>query len=181
MIVIMATLGDAVGTVWTAVIDNVQNSPLFDVRVEPMTPIEDTLTPTHTLTSTPSETPNPAYSATPSNTPTEFIPPSQTPTASSTATETLIPTSISSPTPAYVYITSVSVARGTRRFKDVLTVSLSAKGDVTVSISDSQTGNNVSYLCRTLCETHINIGSSAGFLTITSPHNDNIVVSYSAR
>jgi Flp pilus assembly pilin Flp len=200
MIVIYATLGNAVGQVWQSIIDNLEENSMFTIKeytlnatstlavseeiptetatititVDPYGPPTDT--PTVTLVPTDTEVPT-ATEIPP--TATHFIPATMTFTASPvppTETPTDVPTATATATPVYVSVTKVdSYWDG-----DKVTISLEVDSNrERVYVLNLNSGTTKTVTCRTTCTVSFYDSThSAGFVLITTNDGDNIVYFY---
>jgi hypothetical protein len=209
LLVIFSALGDTASAVWEVVVDSVQSEPLFDVHLPGLTYTPHTAT---VFTSTPliTDTPNPAYSPTPSSTATDYIPPTETltatdyipptetltatewfpPTATSTnteiPTETEVPadtptsTIVPSPTSSYKAVTSVTTRRRTSQPTQIA-ITFVTNQNITLTITDYQSMQVSTVQCNYNCTKNLTVGDSSAYVGITSSKGDNINILYPAK
>jgi Flp pilus assembly pilin Flp len=191
MIVVYATLGEAAGEVWQAMVDGLSDTHMFEVKdyslipttteevtEEVPTEIIGTPVPTNTLdpfvpTEIPTETQIPP-------TATQFVPATYTFTPEPTGTATSVPTAVPTATPSMVTVSSVQTWWNNN---GKLVIGINVNTDnVDLSIYNVNLDATKVKECSWYCKVRFVIDSpSGGYITITSTEGDNINVSYPPR
>lgn len=179
MIVIMGTVGNAAGTVWQAVIDSFETNPMFGVPTSVSSVTPDTTTP-GTPTTEPTSTVTPGgptitptatleFTLTPSLTFTEV--PTEIPTATST---TVVDTPIPSATPNQKAVISARAERTDKAIR----VYISVNQTISLSVKDTQSNVSINANCTSICNLKFDPLPGGGFIQITSPLGDDVILPY---
>jgi len=178
LIIIMATLGNSVGTVWQAVVDSFESRPLFVVPTVGGTPVD-----TATLASTATDDNPYGYTATPTKT-LQFTPtPTHTPTETATKQPTPLPTEtveitpIPSATQSLLAVDNYWINRKTNS----IDVFMEVNREVVLTVTDYQSWVTKVVTCTVSCQVRFDPPlKGSGYITITSPVGDDINIPYDA-